>query len=333
MPATTRPPAQHVPVAVLVRGDLVEGVHHGSMAVLGPGGEPLAAVGDVEAPVYPRSALKPLQSVAMLRHGLDLPADLLAVATSSHSGEDVHLAAVRRVLELGGFGPDDLRNAPDLPLGELEHARWRVAGRAPERLAQNCSGKHAAMLLTCRVNGWDPATYLDPAHPLQRAVADTVAELTGAAPAAASTDGCGAPLFAVPLTGLARAAGRLAAADAGTPEGRVADAVRSFPELVAGEGRDTTALLRAVPGIVAKDGVEAVQVAALPDGSAVAVKIADGGARARMPVAAVGLALLGVAADALAPFASQPVLGGGAVVGELRGLPLPGTSPGDAPGA
>ncbi|WP_308470092.1 asparaginase [Kineococcus rubinsiae] len=321
-PQPTPPPA-HVPVADLVRGGLVESVHSGSMAVVGADGELLAAVGDVVSPVYPRSALKPLQAVAMVRAGLDLPPDLLALASASHSGSAVHLDGVRRILELAGCTTADLRNTPDLPFGAEERAAWTAAGGVAEPLTQNCSGKHAAMLLTCRAAGWDLAGYLDPEHPLQQAVAATVAELAGEEPAHRTTDGCGAPLFSLGLHALARAVGRIAGAAEGSAEGRVAHALRTHPELVAGEGRDVTALVRAVPGLLAKDGAEAVQIAGLPDGGALALKIADGSDRARLPVAVPGLERLGVDPGLLAPFASVAVLGGGHPVGELRGRPLP----------
>ncbi|NAZ84352.1 asparaginase [Kineococcus sp. R8] len=321
--AAPAPAPQHVPVADLVRGGLVESVHHGSMAVVGPDGALLAAVGDVVSPVYPRSALKPLQAVAMVRAGLDLPPDLLALASASHSGAALHLDGVRRILALAGCTTADLRNTPDLPFGTVERAAWTASGGVAEPLTQNCSGKHAAMLLTCRVAGWDTATYLSPEHPLQRAIAATVADLAGAEPAHRTTDGCGAPLFSLGLHALARAVGRIAGAAEATAEGRVAHALRSHPELVAGEDRDVTALVRAVPGLLAKDGAEAVQVVGLPDGAALALKIADGGDRARLPVAVPALELLGVDPARLTAFATVAVLGGGRRVGELRGRPLP----------
>ncbi|MGI4895738.1 MAG: asparaginase [Janthinobacterium lividum] len=312
----------HVPVATMVRDGLVEGVHHGSMAVVGPGGDLLHAVGDVHAPVYPRSALKPLQAITMLRLGLDLPGDLLALATASHSGGEEHLSRVRRILEIAGCTVADLANTPDLPFGLAERAAWIAGGRGPDRLAQNCSGKHAAMLATCRVQGWDTASYLDPTHPLQHAIATTIAQFCDEPVAHRSTDGCGAPLFAVSLLGLARAGARIAGASPDTPEGAVAHALRTWPELVAGEGRDNAALVRAVPGLIAKDGYEAVQLAGTAAG-ALAVKIADGGDRARLPVATVGLQALGVEPAALQAFETAPVMGGSHLVGELRGLPLP----------
>jgi L-asparaginase II len=308
----------HAPVAQLVRGGVVEGVHYGSVVVLAADGGVDLQIGDIEAAFYPRSALKPVQAVAMLRAGLPLDGELLSLAAASHSGEERHLAGTRRILELAGVTEDDLRNVPDLPYDPVVRDTWIREGRLPSRLAQNCSGKHAAMLMTARLNGWSLDDYLDPGHPLQQAVAEIVEDLTGQAIAQVTVDGCGAPLFSVSLHGLARAAARITTAPAGTPEARVADAMRAHAEMASGSGRDVAALMRAVPGLLTKDGFEGVQMAALPDGRAVAVKIADGADRARGPVAAAALARAGVAPALLAEFGSVPLLGGGAVVGGLR---------------
>ncbi|MFB7737153.1 asparaginase [Streptomyces sp. NPDC056112] len=308
----------HAPVAHLVRGGVVEGIHYGSVVVLGADGAVELQLGDIEAAFYPRSALKPVQAVAMLRAGLPLDGELLSLTAASHSGEERHLAGTRRILELAGVTEDDLRNVPDLPYDPVVRDAWVREGRLPSRLAQNCSGKHAAMLYTCRLNDWPLEDYLDPGHPLQRAVAEAVEDLTGQAIARVTVDGCGAPLFAVSLHGLARAAARITTAPAGTPEARVADAMREHAETASGSGRDVAALMRAVPGLLAKDGFEGVQVAALPDGRAVAVKIADGANRARVPVAAAALARAGVDPAALAEFAGEPLLGGGRPVGSVR---------------
>ncbi|MFJ1606098.1 asparaginase [Streptomyces sp. NPDC088253] len=308
----------HAPVAQLVRGGVVEGIHYGSVVVLAADGGVDLQIGDIEAAFYPRSALKPVQAVAMLRAGLPLDGELLSLAAASHSGEERHLAGTRRILELAGVSEDDLRNVPDLPYDPVVRDVWIREGRLPSRLAQNCSGKHAAMLMTARLNGWTLDDYLDPGHPLQQAIAEIVEDLTGQAIAQVTVDGCGAPLFSVSLHGLARAAARITTAPAGTPEARVADAMREHAEMASGSGRDVAALMRAVPGLLTKDGFEGVQVAALPDGRAVAVKIADGADRARGPVAAAALARAGVAPALLAEFGSVPLLGGGAVVGGLR---------------
>ncbi|MFJ5263270.1 asparaginase [Streptomyces sp. NPDC088387] len=308
----------HAPVAHLVRGGVVEGIHYGSVVVLGPDGEVELGLGDIEAAFYPRSALKPVQAVAMVRAGLPLDGELLSLTAASHSGEEFHLAGTRRILAMAGLGEDDLRNTPDLPFDPVERDAWVREGRSPSRLAQNCSGKHAAMLYTAKLNGWSLDDYLDPAHPLQRGIAETVEDLTGQRVAQVTVDGCGAPLFAVSLHGLARAAARIASAPSGSPEGRVADAMRVHAEMASGSRRDVAALMRAVPGLLAKDGFEGVQVAAQADGRAVAVKIADGADRARVPVAAAALVAAGVEPGALAEFRGEALLGGGKPVGAVR---------------
>ncbi|MHC0433615.1 asparaginase [Streptomyces sp. O3] len=317
----------HAPVAQLTRGGVTEGIHYGSVVVLAADGGVELGVGDIEAAFYPRSALKPVQAVALLRAGLPLDGELLSLTAASHSAEERHLAGTRRILELAGLTEDDLRNVTDLPFDPVVREDWTRAGRPPSRLAQNCSGKHAAMLYTAKLNGWSLDDYLDPAHPLQRAIAATVEDLTGQAVARVTVDGCGAPLFSVSLHGLARAAARIVTAPPGTPEARVADAMRTHAEMASGSRRDVAALMRAVPGLLSKDGFEGVQVAALPDGRAVAVKIADGADRARVPVTAAALARCGVDPAALTEFAGAPLLGGGAVVGGIRPVralePLP----------
>ncbi|WIY02306.1 asparaginase [Amycolatopsis mongoliensis] len=282
----------HEPLVELVRDGMVEGVHHGSAIVLAPDGTTLFAAGDPDAAMYPRSTAKPLQATAMARLGLRLSPAGFAIAAASHSGEPMHLDAATAVL--AGRSPDALGNPADFPFDPIERDHWVAAGRAPGRLAHNCSGKHAAMLATCDLNGWPAAGYLDPAHPLQRAIAGTVEDLTGRRIDRVAVDGCGAPLFATSLRGLATAVAKIATGASGTPEHLVADGIRRHPELVGGSRRDVTAVMRAVPGLIAKDGFEAVQAAALPDGTAIAFKIADGGDRARPPVLAAALRLCGI---------------------------------------
>ncbi|MEY9845455.1 asparaginase [Streptacidiphilus sp. MAP5-3] len=318
-PAIREP--RHSPVAHLVRGGVVEGVHYGSVVVLDADGQVAFELGDIEAAFYPRSALKPIQAVAMVRAGLPLDGELLSLAAASHSGEERHLDGARRILELAGLTESHLRNAEDLPYGPTVRDAWVSAGRLPSRLAQNCSGKHAAMLYTCTLNGWSLDDYLDPAHPLQQAVAAAVEDLTGQRVATVTVDGCGAPLFAVSLHGLARAAARITTAAPGTPEARVADAMREHAEMASGSGRDVSALMHAVPGLLAKDGFEGVQVGALPDGRAIAVKISDGANRARIPVAAAALARAGVDPELLTAFAGETLLGGGHPVGRVQPVP------------
>lgn len=323
---------RHTPLAVLTRGGLVEGIHYGSLIATAPDAGTLLEAGDPLKPFYPRSSLKPLQAVALVRGGLNISPELLALTAASHSGAAIHRDGALRILELHGLTPDALENTTDLPYGAPEREEWLRQGGEPSQLAQNCSGKHAAMAATCVINGWPVRGYLDPGHPLQQLVAATIGDLTGEEPAGMSTDGCGTPLFALTLLGMARAFGRLAAAATavdtaahpkaepanGSPEAAVARAMARHPEMVAGEGRDVTELMRLVPGLVAKDGFEGVQLVGLPDGRGVAVKISDGGDRARMPVTVRVLDALDVDTSQLAGIATAPVLGGGHQVGLLQ---------------
>lgn len=308
------------PVLVHVtRGGFVESAHRATLvATDAAGGTPLRH-GRVDDPVLPRSSLKPIQALAMVRAGLDLPPHLLALVCASHSAEAVHREGVAAALATVGLDLTALQNTPALPLGELEHARWLAAGRAPEAVAQDCSGKHAGMLVTCKVNDWPVEDYLDPAHPLQQAIRATTAEVVG--PVSHTTvDGCGAPLFAVPLRGLAAAFGVLAAAGEDTDEGRVATAMRTAPHMVGGTGRDVTAFMESVPGLIAKDGAESVYAAGLADGWGIAIKVADGTSetRARRGLLAHTLLALGIDSARLRALADQPVLGHGRPVGAVE---------------
>jgi L-asparaginase II len=308
----------HAVLARVVRSGFVESVHHGTAVAIDPDGDVVCAAGSPQAPIFPRSSNKPLQAVAMVRAGLPLDGQLLALACSSHSGERYHLDGVLRLLAGVGLDASALRNTPAFPLDEDEHLAWDLARRTPSSLAQNCSGKHAAMLATCVVNGWSVEDYLDPGHPLQLAISETVADLAGEPLAAMGIDGCGAPVHAVSALGLAVAFARLAAASPDTAEGRVAQAMRRHPEWLGGTGRDVTRLIRGVPGLVAKDGAEGVYAAALPDGRAAAVKIADGGERPRTAVLATLLHRLGVEAPVLGDLVNVPVLGHGRPVGRVE---------------
>lgn len=311
----------HAPLAVQTRGAIVESVHYGSLAAVKPDGGILLSRGEPTARIYPRSALKPLMAVAMLRAGLELPDQQLALAAASHSGAAVHQETAATILAGAGLTPASLGNSTDLPYGSAERSAWLAAGLGPTQLAQNCSGKHAALLATCVANGWPLESYLDHGHPLPALIREVAAELTGEELTEISTDGCGTEVFALSLTGMARAFSRLATAAPGTAEHRVAAAMRAHPDMVAGEGRDVTALMRAVPGLLAKDGFEGIQLIALEDGRALALKISDGGDRARMPSAVPALLTLGVDPALLEPFNELHVLGGGRPVGTLHGLP------------
>ena len=314
-----------VVVAEIVRSGFVEGHHYGSIVVLGRDGEADWSVGDVTSAMFPRSCNKPVQALAMLRAGLDLPPDLLALACASHSGEPFHLDGVRRILARAGLDESALQTPLDYPLDDVAREEWIRSGRERERVAMNCSGKHAAMLATCVVNGWDVATYLDPDHPLQVWIAKTFAELTGQPVEAVAVDGCGAPLLSTSLTGLARAFRTLAIAEDGL-ERRVADAIRAHPQFTSGTRRDEAALLRAIPGAIGKAGAESCYAVALPDGRAVALKADDGAARVRPVLMAAALERMGVPAepgvdgDAVRRTGVVELLGGSRPVGSLRAV-------------
>jgi L-asparaginase II len=308
----------HQVIAEVWRNGWVESVHHGSVVGLAADGSVAFAVGQPEASTYPRSSAKPLQGLAMVRHGLDLKDELLALGCASHPGEPFHIDGVRRILAGADLTPDDLQCTPALPGYEPSRAELLVAGTPPAPLYMNCSGKHSAMLATCVRNGWPTATYRDPAHPLQVAIRDTIADLAGEPVTKTAVDGCGAPLFGFSLMGLARAFHTVAVAADGTAEHRVRSAMSGYPEWVGGTGSDVARLMRALPGAVAKDGAEGVYAIGLPDGRAVALKIADGSARSRSAVIVAALRLLGVTADALDDLAKTPVLGHGEPVGAIR---------------
>ena len=305
-------------VAEVVRSGFVESLHRGAVAALAADGSPAWAVGDPAEPVFPRSCNKPVQAVGMLRCGLDLDGELLALASASHSGELFHLDGVRAMLAAAGLEESALRTPPDYPIDPVARDAYVRSGGEASPIAMNCSGKHAAMLCTCVAAGWPVDTYLCADHPLQLALAATFAELTGEHVAAVGVDGCGAPLFATSLAGLARAFRAIALAPAGTPEHRVAEAFRSHPEWASGSRRDEATLLKALPGAVGKSGAEGCYAVALADGRTAALKIDDGGGRARPVVMAAALRRLGVDHPVLDELGTAPVLGGGRPVGEVR---------------
>lgn len=244
----------------------------------------------------------------------------LALATGSHSGEPAHIERVRAMLATGGFAEDDLQCPPQLPIDEDAAHAVLAGGGGPARVLMNCSGKHAAMLATCVQAGWPVETYLDAQHPLQRSITATFAELTGAPVPMEGVDGCGAPLLGASLGGLARGFRSLAVASAGTLEHRIAESFRRFPTWASGTRRDEATLLAALPGAIGKAGAEGVYAVALPDGRTVALKIDDGAWRARTVVMAAALRRLGVVHAVLDELDSEPVLGGGRVVGEVRAV-------------
>jgi L-asparaginase II len=307
-----------VPLVEVVRSGFVEGRHHGSVAVLDGGGTLVAAAGDPHGAIFPRSSSKPMQAVAMLRSGLSTVDDAeLALVAASHDAEPFHVERITAMLRRAGLTEADLRCPPDLPLSESARAAVLRAGGGPSPVLMNCSGKHTGMLLTCLAAGWSTEDYVDPGHPLQKACRSAVEELTGQPVPAVGVDGCGAPVMATSLVGLARAFLAVVSAPDGTPARAVADAMRSHPELVSGTGELDALLMRAVPGLLSKGGAEGVLAVAVPGVGAVAMKIDDGGIRARLPVLIPALSALGIPP----PLPLPPVLGAGHPVGVLRPIP------------
>jgi L-asparaginase II len=294
-------------------------VHRGSLVVLDADGSVQFAAGAVERPTLPRSSNKPVQATALLAAGwTPRSGEELAIGAGSHNGEDGHRELAASMLEAAGLGPDDLGCPPALPIHDPTFAEWLAAGRAPERLAMNCSGKHAAMLSACVAAGWPTEGYLDRDHPLQQAIEARLADAAREPVTAVVVDGCGAPQHALSPAGLARGVLSLVQAPEGSHERTVADAMRAHPWFVAGTGREDTDLMRAVPGLLVKGGADGVHVAALPGRGAVALKLDDGGDRGRTPALSAALRRLGVPAHVLAPWLLTPVSGGDGVVGEVR---------------
>jgi L-asparaginase II len=318
MPSVSAVPAVPPVLAEVVRSGFVEGRHRGSLVVLAADGSVEFTLGDVTAPVFPRSSNKPMQAAGVLRAGLDLAGERLAIAAASHSGESFHLDLVRKMLTEHGLTAQQLQCPPDLPLDPAEAEAHLASGAGRERVAMNCSGKHTAMLAVCVLRGWPLDSYLDPGHPLQQLIHSVVEEAAGEPVAAVGTDGCGAPLMAISLTGLARAFRSFVLAAPGTAERRVADAMRTHPEYVAGTRRPDTWLMREIPGALSKMGAEAVQAVALPDGRALAFKVDDGATRALGPVLSRTLTLMGIEAPVVDRIGRTPLLGGGREVGEIR---------------
>ncbi|MEV8372892.1 asparaginase [Kribbella sp. NPDC056861] len=309
-----------VELAEVVRSGFVESRHFGLAVAIDPDGKQVFAAGDVDAVVLPRSTAKPLQAVGCIVAGAELDGEETAIGAGSHTGEDRHVALVDRLLASAGLGRDALRCPPDRPEDEPTRFRLIAEGIEPSRVRMNCSGKHAAMLKAAVVLGDDPARYLDPESPVQRIVTAEIERLTSSSTGIVTVDGCGTPLLGMPLSGLALAFSRLATAPAGTAEGRIAAAMRAYPELVGGKGHQNSEVMRLLPGVVAKGGAEGVIAMATPDGHAVAIKVIDGNPRATTALALTLLQKCGLDVSPAAELISLPILGGGHPVGEIHSL-------------
>lgn len=297
------------------RSGLVESRHRGVLVHTGPDGSVDWAIGDPDTVIFPRSANKPVQALAMLEAGLLLEGSELAIATSSHHGEVSHLEQVRGVLARAGLDESALQTPASWPDSPHEHARVIREGGGKAPILMDCSGKHAAMLLTCVLRGWSTHDYLAPEHPLQRQVTATFTRLTGAAPDVVGVDGCGAPLLATSLVRLARAVGTIATGES-EPARRLVAAITAHPTLVSGTRAPERHFVEQLPGAIAKTGAESTMVVGWPDGSALVGKIEDGSARALTVAMSRAVELLG--GPVVLPEPRPVVLGGGRPVGEIR---------------
>ena len=296
----------------VLRNEMVESVHAGHSLILGSDGSPILSLGDVESPIYPRSAVKSIQASAMVRAGLRVSPKELALICASHAGSSAHLEVARSILSGAGIDESALKNTPDKPLDPIERAAW--GDKAPSSLAANCSGKHAGMVATCKVNVWDLASYKDPAHPLQLAIKNEFEKLSSEPITKVGIDGCGAPLFAISLNGLASAIRSLILSNDPAHQ-EVVNACRTNPVMVSGIGRLPTLLMEKVDGLFVKDGAEGVMVIGTRSGEVIVWKMSDGSQRGAMTLALASLSHLGVN---VAGIEREIVLGGGEVVGEIR---------------
>ena len=291
-------------LAAAWRGDGIEAVYRGHVAVVDASGQTLSRRGDPEILVHLRSCAKPLQAlpfVAMAMAALGATEAELALACASHNGEDEHVATARSLLARAGVGEGELECGPQLPTDAPSARRLLAAGGVPLPIHNNCSGKHAAMLATCAVAGWPRLGYVRRDHPMQQAVTAVLGEFLGVDLDRArwGIDGCGLPTFAVPLASLARA--YALSQDTDPRFRRCQGAMASHPFLVAGSNRFDTALLEACGArITAKIGGAALWVAVVRDGGpAVALKLESGAGEAIPPVAIAVLQQLGALDEAL----------------------------------
>ena len=328
------------PVFVQVtRGGAVESFHRGSAVVMDAAGTVVAAWGDVERPIFPRSAIKPLQAMALIESGaaeaLGVTDAEIALACASHAGEAAHTDVVSRWLERLGLGSQDLECGAHAPRDSRVARALMARGELPSALHNNCSGKHAGFLATARHLGLAIKGYTAPTHGVQEGWVRVLAEMSGTelSETARGTDGCGIPTVALPLAGLARAMARLADPSALPPERaagvrRITGAMTRHPHLVGGRERFDTAAIEAGRGaFIVKVGAEGVYAAALlGQGLGVALKIDDGARRAAEVAVTALLDHAGVldhgARKSLAGSLERPVLSiAGKPVGVLRRAP------------
>ncbi|WP_150308462.1 asparaginase [Planctomonas psychrotolerans] len=316
-----------VELATVERSGFVESRHAGAAVVLAPDGTVLRALGDVSAPVFPRSCMKPFQALAILASGVDLSPEEITIASGSHSGTAPHVSLVRGMLARAGLPVEALGCPADWPLDRNARDELVRSGGRASPVYMNCSGKHAAMLLACVQNGWDTDSYLDPQHPLQERIRDVLQRFTGERIAASGVDGCGAPVHAISLTALARGIAKISTSPANSSfdifrrAASLSAAIRANGWAIDGPGRANTLVVDQV-GLLAKGGAEGVMVMAQPDGTSVALKMLDGSLRAASIVALELLAAVGSVpaeqVERIRPALDLAVLGGGVPVGAIR---------------
>ncbi|MGO1542925.1 MAG: asparaginase [Gulosibacter sp.] len=315
-----------VELAVVTRGNFIESRHLGAAAVVDADGELLASLGNVRAPIFPRSTLKFVQALASLEAGASLDGEHLAVACASHVGTPLHIALVRDVLGRAGLNEDALQCPAAWPADRASRDSLIRSGEPSAKVYMECSGKHAGFLAACATALWPTENYLSPDHPLQKLVRESLARFAGEQVSITSVDGCGAPIFAVSLAGMARAMSRFATSQSTSPFGifrnaaKIWDATLQHPWTIAGHNRPDSVVIEEL-GILAKTGTEGVLVLVAPDGTSVAIKSLDGSSRANM---LPGLQLLVAAgaldagkAEAVLPKLRLGIMGGGQPVGGI----------------
>lgn len=341
MPGNPLPAMRAVSVCEVTRSGRVESVHLGCAAIADSGGSLLAQAGDASLRTYVRSAAKPIQLLAMLEAGLDpgnsLDSRSLAIMAASHGGEPGHVDLVRSLLDKAGLESRDLRCGPAEPLENSASRRLLQQGTPADSVHNNCSGKHTAMLWTCRHRGWPTSAYLEPNHPLQQSITSRVAELAGEEPQL-GIDGCSVPTFFLSVAAAARMMARFSElAERPGPAARVFSAMTQQPWFTSGTSRLPYLLMAGAPGLLAKEGAEGFFVVGIPAdrspwgrAAGFAMKVLDGsgeGQRGREPGVVSALMAAGVLSShevARLKHLSRPPLtnASGRVVGETVGTLL-----------
>lgn len=324
MPETLRA-SQTVDLIVVERNGFIESRHRGAAVVVNAAGEILASLGDAQGLIYPRSSLKPFQALASMQSGVPLRGAEVALASASHIGSQEHIDLAATMLAKAGLTEADLRCPTAWPAHEATYHAMIRKGEGKSRLAFNCSGKHTAFLWACTENGWDTESYLSPDHPLQKRVIEVIEEYAGEKISHLGVDGCGAPVPAISLVGLARAVSKLALApgnkNSNARASTIATAMLDYPWAVQGHGLPNTVVMEDL-GVIAKLGAEGVLVLAAPNGTSVAIKMLDGSGRGSDILGLTLLAHTGAISTeqltAILGKLSRPILGGGVPVGSVR---------------